>query len=98
MEHRGNEQYRAKWRGQLLGITTTGPVIRVLVRQQRSHIRIAGFSSLLVQFTDASILPFMLKESWCFQRGLDWKMNGERKGPERVLGPAEECRESKSPF
>lgn len=76
------------------------PCHKSLVRQQRSHstFRLAGFGSLLVQLTDTTILQVLLKESWCFQRGLDENMNGERKGPERILGPKEECTERMSPF
>lgn len=82
-------------------ITTTGPVITSLTRQQRSHstFRLAGFGSLLVQLTDTTILQFLLEENWCFQRSLDEKMNGKgRRGQERMVGPEEEYRERMSPF
>lgn len=95
MEERGKEREEVSG-----GHNNHWPCRKSLVRQLRSHstFRLAGFGSLLVQLTDTTILQPLLKESWCFQRGLDEKMNGERKGPERILGPEEECIERMSPF
>ena len=57
------------------------PCQKSLVRQQRSHcrFRLAVFGSPLVQLIETTLLQFSLKESWCFQRGLDEQMNGEER-------------------
>lgn len=98
----GEGDREQKWRGEVSGgHSNHWPCHKSLVRQQRSHrtFRFAGFGSPLVQLTNTTLLQLVFKESWCFQRGLDEKMNGERKrGPERILGPEEECIERMSPF
>jgi len=57
------------------------------------------FGPPLVQLIDTTILQFLLKESWCFQRGLDEKMNGVgEKGSREDLGPRGRMRRKDESF